>query len=50
VIPLEVVRAALHRRDLAGEIAGIVVEKPLIPRRIIAEFQVLVFNEPYGLA
>jgi hypothetical protein len=50
LIPLEVVRAALRRRDLAREIAGIVVEKPLIPRQIIAEFQALVLNALCGLA
>lgn len=50
MIPLDVVRAALYRRDLAREIAGVVVEKLLMPRQIIAEFQVLVFNEPYGEA
>jgi hypothetical protein len=48
LIPLEVVRAALRRRDLAGEIAGIVVEKPLMPRQIIAEFQAVILNGPYG--
>jgi len=50
LIPLEVVRAALSRRDLAGENAAIVVEKPLIPRQIIAEFQAVIVNEPYDLA